>query len=423
MHLHRSNARRLSAAAVLVIALAILLTPPLLRAAAPELSCSPAHVHFADVLVGRTETLVVLATNGGKSSVTILGVGVDDSNFKVANMTLPQVLAAGASVALGVTFTPTAKGGVGGVLRVVSDATNRIVTVALSGTGVTREEVTVSPPNLSFGDVEVGASSKLPVVLANTNGSKVTVGGLQTQGVGFSVSGATFPLTLAAGEKLKLDITFKPQAVGPAGGSSFVSGPNLDITFTGTGTSGSVNKAQLAITPATLNFGNVAVGATETRTVELSSNSGSVTISSVSSSNSQFALLGASLPLTVSAGKGVSLNVAFTPKSSGNPSATLSFGSNATDSPTHSVLTGTGTVPFVSLSWIASTSAEVAGYNIYRKTSSSTSYTRINSKLNPGTSYTDATVSHGTTYYYATTAVNSNGKESDYSNGVEVAVP
>ena len=165
------------------------------------------------------------------------------------------------------------------------------------------------------------------------------------------------------------------------------------------------------------------MGTTETRTVELSASSGSVTISSVSSSNSQFAVVDAPLPLTVSAGKNVALNVVFKPQNSGSPSATLSFASNANDSPTHSVLTGTGTLPFVSLSWIASTSAEVAGYNIYRKASLTGSYTRINSKLDTGTSYTDATVIHGTTYYYATTAVNSKGKESDYSNRVEVAVP
>ncbi len=403
------------------MALAILLTPPQLQAAAPELSCSPNHVQFADVVVGQTETLVVTATNLGKSSVTILSVGANDSHFKISNLTLPRVLAAGASLAVGVIFAPTATGGVGGVITLVSNANNRRVAVALSGTGVTREAVTVSPRSLSFGNVAVGASSRLPVVLANTSRSRVTLGGLQLRGVGFSVSGAAFPFTLAAGQKLTLDITFKPQGVGPAGGSYFVEGPAIDIPFTGNGVS--TGKPQLAVTPATVSFGDVAVGTTETRTVELSVSSGSVTISSVSSSNSQFAVLDAPLPLTVSSGKDVSLNVAFTPQKSGTPSATLSFTSTAADSPTRSALTGTGTLPFVSLSWIASTSAEVAGYNIYRKASSTGSYARINSKLDPDTSYTDATVVHGTTYYYATTAVNSKGKESDYSNRVEVAVP
>jgi fibronectin type 3 domain-containing protein len=63
------------------------------------------------------------------------------------------------------------------------------------------------------------------------------------------------------------------------------------------------------------------------------------------------------------------------------------------------------------------------GYNIYRKASLAGSYAKINSKVDPNTTYTDATVVHGTTYYYATTAVNSKGKESDYSNRVEVVVP
>jgi trimeric autotransporter adhesin len=421
MHLHRPNARRLSAAAIPMVALAILLTlSPEVRAAAPELSWSATHLRFADVLVGQTETLLVVATNNGESIVTVLGVSSSDSNFKVANLTLPRVLAPGESLAVSVTFAPIAKGLVGGEITLVSNATNRILDLALAGTGVTRERVTVSPRSISFGNVQLGASSKLPVVLTNTSPSKVTLAGLQTQGQGFSVSGAKFPLTLAAGQKLELEITFKPQAMGPVGGSFFVSGPALDIPFAGIG----VNQPpQLAITPATLNFGDVAVGTTETRTVELSAGSGSVTISSVSSSNSQFAVLDAPLPLTVSAGKNVALNIAFKPQNSGNPSATLSFASNANDSPTHSVLTGTGTLPFVSLSWIASTSAEVAGYNIYRKASLTGSYARINSKLDPDTSYTDATVIHGTTYYYATTAVNSKGKESDYSNRVEVAVP
>ena len=420
MRLPPLNARCLSATAIPVVALAILVTLPLpVRAATPELSFSPTHLRFAGVVVGQTETLVVVATNHGPSKVTVSEVRSSDSNFKVSTLKQPQVLASGESLAVSVTFAPTANGGVGGSIILFSNASNRVLYLALAGTGMTREAVTVSPRSLSFGNVELGASSKLPVVLANTSRSKVTLTGLQTVGSGFSVSGATFPLALAAGQELKLDITFKPQAVGPVGGSSFVSGPNVNIPHTGIG----ANKPLLAITPATLNFGDVAVGMTETRAVELGVTAGSVTISSVSSSNSQFSVVDAPLPLTVSAGKDVSLNLVFKPQKSGKPSATLSFASNAADSPAHSVLIGTGTLPFVSLSWIASTSPEVAGYNIYRKTTLTGSYARINSKLDTDTSYTDATVIHGTTYYYATTAVNSKGKESDYSNRVEVVVP
>jgi len=419
MRFHWSNARVVSATAVPLMALAILVTPLRVRAATPELSFSPTLLRFADIVLGQTETLLVVATNHGQSKVTISSVSANHSEVKVSHAPLPRVLAPGESLAVRVTFAPTEKGWIGGAITLVSNAADRILTVPFEGAGVAREGVTVSPRSVMFGDVVVGASSKLPVVLTNSNPSKVTIYRLRTQGSGFSVSGAIFPLTLAVGQKLKLDITFKPRAVGPAGGSAFVAGPQLAIPFSGVG----VSKPHLGITPATLNFGSVAVGTKETRTLELSAGGGSITISSVSSSNAQFAVLDAPLPLTVQPGKDVSLNVAFNPQNSGKPSATLSFASNAADSPAHSVLTGTGTLPFVSLSWIPSTSLEVAGYNIYRKTTLTGSYARINSKLDTDTSYTDATVIHGTTYYYATTAVNSKGKESDYSNRVEVVVP
>jgi len=422
MRPRRSKARLLSAAAIPSVALAILVMMPLrLRAASPEMSFSPTSLRFAGVVVGQTETLVVVATNHGPSDVTVSEVRTTDSKFKVSTLNLPQVLAAGESLAVSVTFAPTAKGEVGGSVILSSNASNRVLYLALAGGGTASQAVTASPRNLAFGNVEVGASSKLTAVLTNTGPKKVIIAGLQTVGTGFSVSGATFPLTLPAGKALNLDVTFKPQTLGPVGGSSLVFGPNLDIAFTGIGIGAS--KPELAIIPATLNFGDVAVGTTEKRTLELSASAGNVTISSISSSSSQFAVLDTPLPLTVSVGKAVSLNVAFTPQASGNPSATLSFASDATDSPTRSALSGTGTLAFVSLSWNASTSPEVTGYNIYRKTSSTGSYARINSKLDFNTNYTDATVIHGTTYYYATTAVNSQGKESEYSSGVEVVVP
>jgi len=424
MRPRRSTARFLSATAIPAVVFAVLVLMPLrVRAVAPELSFLPIHLRFGNVVVGDTETLVVVATNHGQSKVTISSVNANQSEVKISHATLPQALAAGESFAITLTFAPTVKGWRDGAITLVSDANDPILTVVFEGTGVAREEVTVSPANLAFGNVGVGASSKLPVVLTNTTPRDLTIPRVRTQGPGFSVSGATFPLTLAAGKKLNLEVTFKPQTVGPAGGSSFVAGPSVEIPFTGFGVSVGTSKPELAIIPAKLNFGDVAVGTTEKRTIELSASGGDVTVSSASSSSSQFAVLDPPLPLKVSVGNNVSLNVAFTPQASGQPAATLSFASDAADSPAHSALIGTGTVAFVSLSWNASTSTEVTGYNIYRKASSTGSYTRINSKLDPNTNYTDATVTHGTTYYYATTAVNSKGKESEYSNGVQVVVP
>jgi fibronectin type 3 domain-containing protein len=65
----------------------------------------------------------------------------------------------------------------------------------------------------------------------------------------------------------------------------------------------------------------------------------------------------------------------------------------------------------------------VAGYNVYRGTVSGGPYSQINSSLQSGTSYTDDTVAAGETFYYVTTAVDSSGLESDYSNQAEAVIP
>ncbi len=77
----------------------------------------------------------------------------------------------------------------------------------------------------------------------------------------------------------------------------------------------------------------------------------------------------------------------------------------------------------VFLSWDASSSQDVIGYNAYRGTNSGGPYINLNSCLIATTSYTDRTVQSGYTYYYVTTAVDSLGLESAYSNQAIATVP
>jgi len=288
---------------------------------------------------------------------------------------------------------------------------------SFAGSGVSSEPLTAAPSSLSFGQVAVGSSATLSVVLTNARSVSETLKALQTLGSAFTVSGPSLPVTLGAGQSVTLSVTFAPQAAGGSSGSVLISGPALNVPFTGTGTA----IGQLSVTPAPLNFGSVMLGQTGTQAAVLTATGGSVTVSSAASSNSQFALPGISFPLTISAGQSVQLNVAFTPQKAGAASGNLSFTSNASDAQASEPLSGTGAAPLVSLGWSASTS-QVQGYNVYRGTAPG-AYTKVNSSLDANTTYIDATVAPGTTYYYAATAVNSSGQESSYSAPVEVAVP
>ena len=89
-----------------------------------------------------------------------------------------------------------------------------------------------------------------------------------------------------------------------------------------------------------------------------------------------------------------------------------------------SCATGGGAVPhYVVLNWSASTSASIAGYNVYRGSSSGGPYTKANSSLIAGTTFTDSVVAAGNTYYYVSTAVDTNNNESAYSNEAAATAP
>jgi hypothetical protein len=76
----------------------------------------------------------------------------------------------------------------------------------------------------------------------------------------------------------------------------------------------------------------------------------------------------------------------------------------------------------VDLSWTASTSTDVVGYNMYRAPDGVT-WKKINASLVASTLYSDSTVANSTTYYYAVTAVDISGHESSMSASSKVAIP
>lgn len=186
---------------------------------------------------------------------------------------------------------------------------------------------------------------------------------------------------------------------------------------------------QLVLSPSALNFGGVNVGTGKTLPVTIFNTntrqaSSTVTISKFDLSGQGFSLGGLTLPLTLGPGQNAAFNVTFTPQAPGNDTGTVSVVSTTANQPTLS-LTGQGTTPSqhsVDLSWISSISP-VVGYNVYRGVQSGGPYGKINTPLVIGTVYTDSSVQGGQTYYYVTTAVDSQGLESVYSNEAQAIIP
>ena len=139
---------------------------------------------------------------------------------------------------------------------------------------------------------------------------------------------------------------------------------------------------------------------------------------------------------TIASGKlpaGVTSTVSHTTKSltlAGTPTtaATYSFTvkvtgcSGGTSQVAYKVVIQSSSNHVVDLSWKASKSTDVAGYNVYRGPDG-VSWTKINVSLVPSTLYSDSTVANGTTYYYAATAVDISGDESSKSTVAKAVVP
>jgi hypothetical protein len=186
----------------------------------------------------------------------------------------------------------------------------------------------------------------------------------------------------------------------------------------------------LGANPSVVNFGSVIVGGGSTQTASLSvTGTGSTTISQATVSGAGFSISGLSLPLTLAAGQSTNFNVAFTPTTTGTVNGSIVLVNDALAPSVNATLLGAGVNSHTaSLSWTASTSPNVAGYNVYRIASSSPTppsppYTKVNSSLVPGLSYTDATVLAGQSYYYYATTVDTSNNESAPSNIAQAVVP
>jgi len=147
-----------------------------------------------------------------------------------------------------------------------------------------------------------------------------------------------------------------------------------------------------------------------------------------------WALVSGSLPtgisMTVSSNT-ESLDLKGTPTVGGTDSFTVSVtgcGGHVSKMSYEVVIQTTPTY-VIDLSWNASTSSDISGYNIHRAVYSNSTcgpFSKINSSLNGSTVYSDSLVVDGTSYCYATTTVNSSNEESAYSNivsGVQVPAP
>ena len=285
----------------------------------------------------------------------------------------------------------------------------------------------LSPSNstLNFGNVQLGSGKSMSLALTNAGTSAaVQISQVTASGPGFTVTGVTLPVNLEVGQSVTLSVDFKPTSAGSTSGNVSIvntaTKSNISVGLSGAG----LASGQLAVSPASVNFSSVTVGGSQNQTGTLTAGSSSITVSSASWNGTGFSLGGISFPVTIPAGQSVPFRVTFAPQTTGAVNGTVSFLSNASNSPTNETLGGTGvqaTLHSVGLSWNPDAST-VQGYYVYRGAETGGPYAKI-STLQPGSSYVDASVSSGQTYHYVVTTLGTNSQESAYSNEAVAVIP
>jgi len=398
--------------------------------AAGNLTANPTSFSFGSLQIGTQQSQSETLKNTGGENLTISQATVSGAGYSYSGLALPLTLASNQSTTFGVAFAPTSAGASSGKLSITVSGSSTSLDIALSGTGVTPATLTATPASLTFTGVTVGQNQAQTETVKNTGGVSATISQATVAGTGYSISGISTPVTLAPGQSASFSVTFTPQSAGNFTGSvaiaSNASNPTLSVTLTGS----AITQSQGTLSVSPVSAGSVVVGTSGTQTGTLTATGASVSVTSVSLSGtnpSEFSISGLSFPVTVTTSQSVPFTVTFTPGATGTASASASFASTASNSPSAAALAGTGTaapVHTVSLSWTASTTSGVTSYNVYRAVfgTSCGSYSNVGSTPSSTTTYTDSVVADGTTYCYATTAVDPSG-ESAYSNISKAVIP
>jgi hypothetical protein len=197
-----------------------------------------------------------------------------------------------------------------------------------------------SPVNLRFASAAVAQTETESVTLTNTGKSSTTISAITVNHSGFSLSGLHLPVVVAPGASTKLNVTFAPSKSGWVGAEiSVTSNASNSILQIGIHAN-AVSSDPLAAAPSSLSFGQVTIGSNSMLPVVLTNiGTATETLTAFQMTGTGFSVSGPSLPLNLAGGQSATLNVTFTPKTSG-----VASGSVFVPGPSLTVpLTGTGT--------------------------------------------------------------------------------
>ena len=181
-----------------------------------------------------------------------------------------------------------------------------------------------APAQISFGNVVVGKTAVQPVELTNTGQTSMTISSISVVGSEFKASGISLPAALAAGQSIRLNVTFAPTKNVWAGATITFTDtsttPHLSLSAEGTGST----VQPVTAVPALVAFGNVEVGTRDRLTFQLANTvANKITLTNVLVSGSAFLVSGLTLPAVLAPHQSVKVSITFAPQKAGPTSGSI----------------------------------------------------------------------------------------------------
>lgn len=241
-----------------------------------------------------------------------------------------------------------------GQLNIDLSRVNRVAMISAievtGGSTTPTPDISVSPTSLDFGDVVVGSTADQTVTLTNVGTADLTINSFNVTDAAFSVVSPTAPVTIGAGGNEVVTVRFSPTVLGAASGDLEINSDDPDeatvtVSLDGNGIDTPPDEPDISVNPTSLAFGSVTVGSSASLDVTIT-NSGTqlLTVSDLSSSNSDFTVTGPATPFDVAASGGTqAVTIQFSPSTTGAVNGDLTITSNDPDEGTVIVpLSGSG---------------------------------------------------------------------------------
>jgi hypothetical protein len=197
--------------------------------------------------------------------------------------------------------------------------------------------LSITPANLNFGNVNVGQSANQVITITNQVTSNVRLtGNVGTLVAPFSVQSGGGAFSLTPGQSITVTVRFSPTVAGVASGSLTIShnatNQSSPITISLSGIGINPNAPIISVTPTSNDYGNVKVKRSKTASFTIKNN-GKTNLSILTSTIAgpdawMFAITGGNGAKTIKSGKSLTIKVAFKPTSKGSKSAKLEITSN-----------------------------------------------------------------------------------------------